>query len=48
MRIFTVQALKNCELFTLSFAGLKRMHSEFNSAFEALFRNGEMRLRRIT
>ncbi len=47
MRIFTVQALKNCELLKLNFEGLKRRNTEFNSAFEALFKNGDLRLERV-
>jgi len=47
VRQFTVQALVDCELFTLNISCLGRMRQEFIEAFLQIFNRGEERLRRI-
>ena len=48
IRSFSALTTKDCEIFTFDFDCLKKMIIEFKIAFEGLFRNGELRLRRLT
>jgi hypothetical protein len=46
-RQFTVQALVNCELMSLSTDSLKKMSQEFYDAFVSLFSLAKIRLERL-
>lgn len=46
-RQFTVQALSDCELLMLSIKSLKQMSIEFFDAFQQLFAQGGIRLKRV-
>jgi hypothetical protein len=48
IRSFSVISTKDCEIFSFDFDSLKKMIIEFKIAFEGLFTNGEVRLRRLT
>lgn len=46
-RTFTVYALTNCELLALTLDIIFKMTKEFYHVFEAMFEDGELKLKRL-